>query len=101
MQTFSANFCRCVVLHSPAWEALLPKTVDRAKQYMNLHGPLLAISGSTPTDIELWSIQVQLVGLTGIHIQRGLHIERGVKQGGLLFKKAIPLFVMKQICSTL
>lgn len=59
MQTFSANFCRCVV--SEAMVSFKANSTDlhMVKQALPApHIPILAISGSEPSDIELWSLEV-------------------------------------------
>lgn len=61
MQTFSANFCRCDIASHLSWPQ--PQIMDGKTQGLQAtcnpsHMGILAISGSNPQDIELWSFEV-------------------------------------------
>ena len=61
MQTFSANFCRCVVSQSvkfPHSQGAYPRQTQEHQATDTLPASVLAISGSNASDIELWSAEV-------------------------------------------
>ena len=59
MQTFSANFCRCAVTENLVWlpgAAARPSAAPRIAQRA-----VIAISGSEPAEVELWSLEVKFL----------------------------------------
>lgn len=60
MQTFSANFCRCSTAQDLDWSALRQREHEQQTASVPLQRGVLAISGSQASDVELWSLQVEL-----------------------------------------
>ena len=55
-QTFSYNFCRCVIQREVPWPVASGQPHEDAQS--NRPATLIAMSGSSPSDVELWNLEV-------------------------------------------